>query len=141
MSGRRQQPDERPEFFADRSLGRYIVPGALRNIGWSVRALFEVYGETEEEKVADERWITEATASGWVLLMKDESIRMKPAERDAILAARARAFVVTNQAINGQRLAEHYVVNQHRIVQRCRKPGPYIVGVYLEKPYLRNLLP
>ena len=34
-----------------------------------------------------------------------------------------------------------FVENRHRIIQRCRKPGPYVYGVYrdrLEKLWPKN---
>lgn len=127
---RRGQPAElTPEFFLDRSLGRHVVANALRAEGLAVQTLAERYPETEEF-VADEVWILEATADGLVILMKDDRIRRKPREQQAILDSGARAFVVTNANLTGDQLAGLFVENRHRIIQRSRHPGPYIYGVY-----------
>ena len=96
---RRGQPAEPPEFFLDRSLGRHIVAAALRAEGLIVQTLAERYPETEEF-VQDEVWIGEVT-DGLVILMKDDRIRRKPREQQAILASGARAFVVTNANLTG----------------------------------------
>jgi hypothetical protein len=88
----------------------------------------ELYPETEEF-VADEVWIREATAQGLVILMKDDAIRRKPAEQAAVLESGARALVATNASLTSREYAELFVENRFRIIQRARKPGPYIYGV------------
>jgi len=89
----------------------------------------ERYPETEEF-VQDDRWIREVTADGLVILMKDDQIRRKPREQQAMLDSGARAFVVTNASLRGDEVAALFVQNRYRIMQRARKPGPYIYGVY-----------
>ena len=98
------------------------------------------YPETEEF-VKDETWIREVTADGLVILMKDDQIRRKPREQQAVLESGARAFVVTNASLRGERVGALFVENRHRIMQRARHPGPYIYGVYegrLEKLFPRE---
>jgi hypothetical protein len=104
--GRQAEPP--PEFFLDRSLGRHVVADALRAEGLAVQTLAERYPETEE-LVEDEVWIPEVTAAGLVILMKDDRIRRKPREQQAILESGARAFVVTNANLTGEQLAELFV--------------------------------
>lgn len=73
--------------------------------------------------------------------MKDDRIRRKPRERQAIVESGARAFVLTNASLIGEPLAALFVENRHRIIQRSRHPGPYIYGVYtgrLEKLFPRK---
>jgi hypothetical protein len=43
-----------PEFFIDRSLGRHIVPNALRNAGVTVHTMADVYGERIGQGLRDE---------------------------------------------------------------------------------------
>lgn len=100
----------------------------------------ERYPETEQF-VEDETWIREVTSDGLVILMKDDQIRRKPRERQAILDSGARAFVVTNANVTGEQVAALFVNNRFRIIQRARRPGPYIYGVYsagLEKLFPRD---
>lgn len=127
---RRGQPaDPQPAFFLDRSLGRHVVADALRARGLTVQTLHDRYPEAEQF-VADDVWIREVTDDGLVILMKDDSIRRKPREQQAILESGARAFVITNASLTGAQLAELFVENRHRIIQRSCHPGPYIYGVY-----------
>ena len=123
-----QQPD--PEFFIDRSLGRHVVAKALREVGLTVHTLSSVYGEAEGQRVSDEDWLRLAGACGWLVLMKDDSIRRRPWELTALQEAKVRAFCVTNASLTGQQYADLIVRHRHRIIQRGRHPGPYVYGIY-----------
>jgi hypothetical protein len=93
-----------PEFFIDRSLGRKHLAEALRGCGLVVHTLSSVYGEAQGQHVPDEQWLRDAGSNDWVVLMKDDAIRRRPAERDALTEARVRAFCLTNAQL---RAAEH----------------------------------
>lgn len=138
MSRRRPLPPP-PEFFVDRSLGRYVVPDAIREAGFVVHTLASVYGEREGQAVPDERWLRDAGDNEWVVLLKDDRIRRRDAELIALDEAGVRAFCLTNAQMRGDEQAARFVRNIHRIVQRSRKPGPYIFGVYEDE--LRRLWP
>lgn len=99
-------------------------------MGLTAHTLASVYGEEPGQGVSDEEWLTLAGERGWPTLMKDDSIRRRPAELDALRAAGAQVFCVTNASLTGRLLAARLVDNRHRIVQRCRRPGPSIYGVY-----------
>jgi len=117
------------EFFVDRSLGKSIVE-ALRTHGLTVHSMAEVYGEDEAQRLADEVWLRDAGENDWVVLTKDDAIRRRPAERDALTEAAVRAFCLTTARLRGSEQVERFVLNRNRILQQARKPGPYIYGVY-----------
>lgn len=117
------------EFFVDRSLGKSIVE-ALRAEGLTVYSMAEVYGEEEAQRLADEVWLRDAGENDWVVLTKDDAIRRRPAERDALMEAAVRAFCLTTARLRGSEQVERFVLNRHRILQQARKPGPYTYGVY-----------
>ena len=75
-SGRRRERPERPKptFFLDRGIGRFFVADAIRERGYDVRPMVEVYPDREDERVPDDDWILRADAEGWVALTKDYSI-------------------------------------------------------------------
>ena len=62
--------------------------------------------------------------------MKDDAIRRRPAERDALVEAGVRAFCLTNAQLRAAEQTVRFVRNRHRIIQRARKPAPYIYCVY-----------
>jgi uncharacterized protein with PIN domain len=88
-SGRK--PPEPPTFFLDRSLGKKMVAEALRAAGAKV----EVHDDHFAQDAQDEVWLTEVGSKGWVVLTKDQRIRFRVIEREALKAAGVRAFVLT----------------------------------------------
>jgi PIN like domain len=133
------RPNEQsPEFFVDRSLGKSIV-GGLRATGLTVHSMADIYGEKRAQLLADEVWLRDAGENDWIVLTKDDAIRRRPAERDALTDAAVRVFCLTNRNLRGVEQAERFVSNRHRILRQSRKPGPYIYGVYEES--LKRLWP
>jgi hypothetical protein len=124
----RREPS--PEFFIDRSLCSRHLAGALRVRGQIVHTLSSVYGEQVGQSIVDERWLGDSGAHGWIVLMKDDAIRRRPAEREALIAAGVRAFCLTNAQLRSAEQTDRFVINLDRILQQARKPGPYIYGVY-----------
>ncbi|HEY5708251.1 MAG TPA: hypothetical protein VIS51_02535 [Solirubrobacterales bacterium] len=132
-------PEENaPEFFVDRSLGKSIVV-ELRKAGLVVRSMADVYGERAGQGLDDEAWLADAGENDWIVLTKDDAIRRRPAERDALIAAEVRVFCLTNRSLRGAEQAARFVENRERILRQAQTPGPYIYGVYVEE--LRRLWP
>jgi len=95
-----------------------------------VHTLASVYGEARAQTVADEEWLTVAGQNDWVVLMKDDAIRRRPGEIEALRRAGVRAFCLTNANLRAAEQGERFVANRHRIIQRAGKPGPFVDGVY-----------
>lgn len=120
-----------PELFVDRSLGRRVVADAPRDAGATVYVMADVYGERIGQGLADEEWLRDACARGWIVLMKDAKIRYRPSELGVIIDHGLRAFCLTNANLRGAEMAERFVVNLPRILRvAVERPGPYIYGVY-----------
>lgn len=124
---------EQPEFFIDRSLGRRIVPEALRACELAVHTMADVYGERVGQGLKDETWLRDVGERGWVVLMKDDAIRRRPAEREALIASGVRVFCLTNAQLRGEEQARRLVQNRHRMLRQAMRPGPYIYGVYVDR--------
>jgi aryl-alcohol dehydrogenase-like predicted oxidoreductase len=124
-----REPEQQPEFFVDRSLGKSIVE-ALRDVGLTVHSMADVYGEKRAQRLADEVWLRDAGENSWIVLTKDDAIRRRPAERDALTEAEVRAFCLTSAQLRGAEQIERFVNNRHRILRQARNAGPYIYGVY-----------
>ena len=77
--------EAQPEFFIDRSLGRKHLAAALRECGLTVHTMASVYGEEEAQKLPDDVWLADAGKRDWIVLLKDDAIRRRPAERDALM--------------------------------------------------------
>ena len=50
--------------------------------------------------------------------MKDDAIRRRPAEREALIEGRVRAFCLTNAQLRGEEQAQRFVDNRHRILDK-----------------------
>ena len=90
-SSRRTTPLETPpEFFVDRSLGKTVTEG-LRELGWRVTAINQVYAE-DAQRISDGEWLAYGFSHGWAALTKDKKIR-----RGAdYLAAAGPIFALSN---------------------------------------------
>lgn len=121
-----------PEFFVDRSLGKSVVE-ALRETGLTIHSMADVYGEEKAQRLADEVWLLDAGKKDWVVLTKDDAIRRRPAERDALTEAAVRYFCLTTVQLRGAEQIERFVSNRNRILKQARKPGPYIYGRLRER--------
>ncbi|HEY8114126.1 MAG TPA: hypothetical protein VII16_14930 [Actinomycetes bacterium] len=125
-------------FFVDRSLGRRIVPSALRDAGYDVAIHDDIFAADAHDEV----WLAEAGRRGWIVLMKDDRIRYRPRERAALEAAGVQAFALTNANMTGEEQAHLLRTHATRIERLCaERPGPFVVGVYRERPFLRPLYP
>ena len=152
MSQREQPPERRrerrrrsgeqeraPEFFIDRSLGRKHLAAALTDLGLVVHTMASVYGEQTAQELEDEHWLADAGRREWIVLMKDDAIRRRPAERDALSQARLRTFCLTNAQLRASEQSARFMENIPRILRQAKKPGPYIYGVY--GGHIRRLWP
>jgi hypothetical protein len=118
-----------PEYLVDRSLGKRVVPEALRAAGRIVHTLAEVFG-AHEEAVTDEEWIARAGGENWVVLTKEKGIRTKQAEREVVRRHRVRLFCVTKGGLTGAEQARRLIDNLARIERVAQEPGPYIYAVH-----------
>jgi len=71
--------------------------------------------------------------------MKDDAIRRRPAERDALSDAAIRAFCLTNANLRAAEQSARFVQNIERILKQAAIAGPYIYGVY--DGYIKRLWP
>lgn len=131
--------DPPPEFFIDRSLGRKHLATALAARGLIVHTMASVYGEDRAQELADEEWLADAGARGWVVLMKDAAIRRRPAERDALAAAGVRTFCLTNANLRAAEQTQRFLDHLAAMIEELAQPGPWICGVYADG--LRRIWP
>jgi hypothetical protein len=118
-------PAQRPEFFLDRSLGRFGVASRLWAASWEVVTFAGHYGS---EEVTDSQWIQDATERGWPILMLDKRIRYRKAEIDVIAQHQARCFVITRDDLTFGQIAERFLASEPAIFEAAARPGP---GIYV----------
>ena len=122
---RRQQPDAPPPvFFLDRGLGRHLIAEAIRAQGYEALPMADVYPDGTDQRISDPEWIKRADTEGWVALTKDPSIIRD--HRDVMAETKLRVFAFNNANLTGSEMVARLEINFNRILQRSRKPGPYL---------------
>lgn len=122
----KSKPRDLPTFFVERSLGGRVVPSALRLAGVEV----EIHNDHFAQDSKDEEWLSEVGRRGWVVLTKDQRIRYRPTELNALMKARVRAFVLTAGELQGREMAEIFL-RALPSISRClgKTPPPFIARV------------
>ena len=128
MKRRSAASSEPPElvYFIDRSLGKHKVADALRGAG----ARVEIHDSHFPPDAKDADWLPVIGAKRWVLLTKDDRIRYREHEREALLNSGVRAFVLTNRNLSGDEMAKLFVQSlpkMRRVAGRQR--GAFIAAV------------
>jgi len=81
----------------------------------------------------DAVWLPHVGRNGWVVLTKDHRIRYRTGEREALLRANVRAFVLRSGNLTGQQMAEAFLRALPRIERLLRdRAAPFIAGVWAE---------
>lgn len=123
-------PDELPDLFIDRSLGRIKVPALLRAEGLRLVTLAEHYGVPADEDVADEQWLELCGQRGWLALMKDDRIRYMTIERHALVENGVRAAVITNANLSAEEMAWRITRAVPDLARVCdERPGPFLFAL------------
>jgi predicted nuclease of predicted toxin-antitoxin system len=126
------------EFLVDRSLGLVAIPTLLRSAGYTVRTIDDVY---EPRPVPDVEWIRDADANAWVVATKDDRIRRRPAEREALASSTLRVFCLTSGNLRSSEQVERFRANLAAMAAVIDQLGPWIRGVYVDRVELLKIFP
>lgn len=122
-------PDGLPDLFVDRSLGSIQVPDALRAAGLRLRTLVDVYGSPADQDVQDPGWLRLAGEQRWPVLMKDQRVRYRPAEKAAVVEYGVWAFCLSGGNLRAAIMAERFLAVMDDIAAACNRPGPVLYVV------------
>lgn len=118
-------------YWIDRALGNR-VPDALAAAGVAIRRYSDTY--PTQNDVEDARWIPDIARRGWVIVTKDQNMRRRPDEIEALLTSEAIYVCLAAGNLKGEQqaqlLLEHWRTLDGFIEQRGR--GPLIVNVTRE---------
>lgn len=112
-------------------MGSKIVPQGLRNAGWQLTTMDEIYGVDRSQEIDDIDWIRDATMRGECIITKDPKIARLPVEAQMVVMCDARVFALTSAKISGEQMKERLILHQDTIfrwAQRVRPP--FVAGVY-----------
>ncbi|HEX8160415.1 MAG TPA: hypothetical protein VF538_00840 [Pyrinomonadaceae bacterium] len=96
----------------DRSLGRVIVPDALRKNGIKVK----VHADYFAHDALDTEWLQRCGEEGWIVLAKDKAIKKNPLERQAIFEHGLAAFFIIKTSATGEENAAAIIKGMSKIV-------------------------
>ena len=119
------KPPDELTFFLDRQLGRYKIAGALRKAGLKI----EIHDDHFPQDAQDPEWLTAAGKKNWIVITRDERIRYRVAERQAIRRAKVRAFVLAAQGdLRAEMLAEIFLKALPRIRRTVKQQKPPFIA-------------
>jgi hypothetical protein len=119
------KPPEELTFFLDRQLGRYKMAGVLRNAGLKV----EIHDDHFAQNAQHPEWLTAAGRKNWIDETRDERIRYRLAERQAIRRAKVRAFVLAAQGdLRADMLAEIFLKALPKIRRTVKRQKPPFIA-------------
>lgn len=125
-----------PEFLVDRSLGRRVVPDAIRAEGYTVHTLWSTYGEAEVG-LSDTEYLRDAGRRGWAVLTADARIRYVPHELAVVKTEGVKVFALPRGDLRAADAAARFIRNLPAIVRACDQPGPAIYAVMAGRISLR----
>lgn len=113
-------------FFLDRSLGGRLVSEALRASGETV----EAHDIHFPKDASDVEWLGQVGSKGWVVLSKDDRIRLNEVERNALTEAGVAAFFLGRGDLTGPQMA-CAIVKALPAIKRALKrfPIPFIARI------------
>lgn len=119
------------EFFADRDLGRYEFPGALRSAGLVVH----VHADHFPQNTPDAEWLPRVAGRGWVILTNDRKIRSRAVELRAVMTSGARVLALVGGSLSAAELARNFINSVARVDEfLAAHPGPWIARLYRPSP-------
>lgn len=125
-------PEATLRVFLDRSVGTRRVAEGLRDLGLAVQTIVDRYGHVAARRLPDTRWITDASADGYLLLGADLRVRYRPAERCALCFACARYVCFSNGNLTAKAMVD--IVHSHlgQLTSASARPGPWVCHLRTE---------
>ena len=115
-------------FFLDEGLGRYEVAQALRLAGYQVVPHHELF---VEPGTPDEEWLPKVGELGFVVLSKDDAIRLNHGQKQILLAANVRAFFLGRADASGSGMAAAFLSAAPRMIRVAQtEPRAFIARVH-----------
>lgn len=119
------------EFFADRDLGRYEFPGALRAAGIVVHA----HADHFAQRTPDAEWLPVVAERGWVVLTNDRKIRSRMLEVRAVMTSSARVLALVGGSLTAAEHARNFLNTFVKIEALIAgQPAPWIARLYRPNP-------
>jgi hypothetical protein len=116
-------------FFADQCLSGRAIPRALTEASGYAAELFAHHFDLD---TPDVDWLPEIGDRRWILVTKDRHIEQRPLEREAIINAKVRAFILTERNMSSKvmvALLKHAMPRMLSVIDTHQ--APFIFGIDL----------
>lgn len=123
----KKDPLETAVFFIDRSVGKKTVAEPLRSADLNV----EVHDDHFPQDALDEEWLTEVGRRRWCVITRDDRVRYRRLEAQAVRSAKVAMFVIVSKNLTGPQTAEVILKALGRIrrfISSHRRP--FIAKIY-----------
>ena len=121
-----ETPPEVLTFFLDQNLGDKIIAQALRQQALNVELLKEHFAIDAR----DEDWLPGVGQRGWLVLTKDDRIRRRSVEREALMQSGTRVFILPSANMSGDEMAAAIVKALPKIRRFVAStPPPFIARI------------
>lgn len=98
---------------------------ALRDAGLNV----EIHDDHFSQNAQDPEWLTAVGKKNWIVVTRDERIRYRVAEKQAIRRAKVRAFVLAAQGdLRAEMLAEIFLKALPKIRRTVNRQKPPFIA-------------
>ncbi len=102
----------------------------LRRAGFRVHPIYEVYPGTTHESISDPEWIRLCGSNGWIAVSGDKRLETAPENRQAIIEAKLRVFVLTDSNSRPEIWAAAIIVGHYKMQEMIEaNAGPFFVNV------------
>ena len=123
----KKDPLKTTVFFIDRSVGKKSIAEPLLGAGLNV----ELHDDHFAQDAPDEEWLTEVGLRRWCVITRDDRIRYRRIEAQAVRSAKVAMFVIVSKNLTGPQTADVILTALGRIrrfISSHRRP--FIAKIY-----------
>jgi hypothetical protein len=102
----------------------------LRDAGFVVHPIYEVWPSPKHQFVADPEWIRHCGEKNWIVVTGDKRIENVPENRQAVIDAKAKVFLVNDSNSHPEEWAAAVIVGHYKMQEIIDgNLGPFFVNI------------
>jgi hypothetical protein len=104
--------------------------GMLRKAGFVVHPIYEVWPSPRHQFIADPEWISLCGEKNWIVVTGDKRIETVPENRQAVIDAKAKVFLVNDSNSYPEEWAAAVIVGHYKMQEIIDgNRGPFFVNI------------
>ncbi len=93
----------------------------LRRVGMKVKTIHQVYPKRKHEEIKDPEWIARCGKEGWVAISGDKRIEKNVVNRQAVIDAKCKIFLLTDTNSMSEEWAAAVILGRVKMATVIRK--------------------